>query len=343
VPSEGPISYDDLADMIGGQLGVFDVPCPECGPKCRHAYNRKRPVLRVWGEDDGFISYHCERCKVGGWAKVDAGAAAKPRAYKNAPKRIDTDTADREQLANMLWDRAKPIAGSPAETYLRSRKCFVDSPSLRFLPAKGEHAPSMIARFGTGKITGVHLTKLRDDGQGKAGTDKDKIMLGPSQGQFIMVHDNAESEALIITEGIEDAASFAAVMGWSAWAAGSAGRIANIVGQAGRFNRLLLAVDNDLRGLGVHYENAWLKVFEAALAIRPDLISINISRQFKGAIFDKTDANAVLRTFGADTLANVVERALLQDDFRRRRISLGAYQRALANIKLPDQDQLVGR
>jgi hypothetical protein len=339
MPSEGPISYDDLADLIGGQLGVFDVPCPECGPKCRHASNRKRPVLRVWGEDDGFISYHCERCKVGGWAKVDAGAAAKPREYKNAPKRIDTGTADREQLANMLWDRAKPIAGSPAETYLRSRKCFVDSPSLRFLPAKGEHAPSMIARFGTDKITGVHLTKLRGDGQGKAGTEKDKIMLGPSQGQFIMVHDNAESEALIITEGIEDAASFAAVMGWSAWAAGSAGRIANIVGQAGRFGRLLLAVDHDYKG--VHYEkDGGYKALEQAQVIRPDLIQINISHQFNGV---KTDANAVLIKFGADTLSHMVERAMLQDDFRRRMISYGAYQRGLANIKLPDQDQLVGR
>jgi hypothetical protein len=341
MPSEGPLSYDDLADLIGGQSGVFDVACPECGPKCRHTYNRKRTVLRVWAEDDGFITYNCERCKIGGWARPDAGGTAAPRERTAAaPKRVDTDTAEREELVRSLWGRAAPIAGTLGETYLRSRKCFVDSPALRFLPAKGDYLPSMIARFGTGKITGVHLTKLASDGHGKAGTDKDKIMLGSSQGQAILVHDSTDRDELVITEGIEDAASYALVMGWSSWAAGSSGRIPSIVEQAGRFGRLFLAVDNDFRG--VNYEiDGGLKALEKARAIRPDLTPINIARQFKG-VLEKLDANKVVMRYGPEVLAMCVERAMIQDDFARGRMSFGAYQRALERITRPDQGPAVG-
>jgi hypothetical protein len=51
----------------------------------------------------------------------------------------------------------------------------------------------MITRFGgVGPVTGIHLTRLRADGTGKADVEKPKIMLGPSQGEPIIVHDNPE-------------------------------------------------------------------------------------------------------------------------------------------------------
>lgn len=110
------------------------------------------------------------------------------------------------------------------------RPCLIDAAALRFMPARGDHPPAMISRFGdAARPTGVHLTKIKPDGSGKAGTDKDKIMIGASQGQPIIVADNPDREELIIAEGIEDAASLALVTGWSAWAAGSAGRIAHVV------------------------------------------------------------------------------------------------------------------
>jgi hypothetical protein len=50
----------------------------------------------------------------------------------------------------------------------------------------------MITRFGgVGQVTGVRLTRLRADGTGKADVEKPEIMLGPSQGEPIIVQDNS--------------------------------------------------------------------------------------------------------------------------------------------------------
>jgi hypothetical protein len=75
------------------------------------------------------------------------------------------------------------------------------------------------------KITGIHITKLSPDGSGKAGTNKDKIMLGPSMGQPIVLAPCNDLSGLVITEGIEDALTAHEVSGRGAWAAGSAGRL----------------------------------------------------------------------------------------------------------------------
>jgi hypothetical protein len=44
----------------------------------------------------------------------------------------------------------------------------------------------MIARFDFGDVTGIHLTKLKPDGSGKPGAEKDKLMIGPSRGQPVI-------------------------------------------------------------------------------------------------------------------------------------------------------------
>ena len=174
----------------------------------------------------------------------------------------------------------------------------------------------MIARFGfREQPTGVHLTKLKPDGSGKAGTEKDKIMIGPSQGQPIIVADNLDREELLIAEGIEDAATLAHVMGWSAWAAGSAGRLAHVVTVARRAQRVYLAVDNDKAGR---------RALDASRAIRPDLIPINLST----VLAPKTDANAAHREFGADTIIAAIEWCEAQARFKRGEICFEAMQRA---------------
>jgi hypothetical protein len=82
----------------------------------------------------------------------------------------------------------------------------------------------MITRLGgAGPVTGIHLTRLRADGTGKADVEKPKIMLGPSQGEPIIVHDNPERLDLFIGEEMEDAASIAVATGSTCWAAGISG------------------------------------------------------------------------------------------------------------------------
>ena len=69
--------------------------------------------------------------------------------------------------------------------------------TLSFLaPTKPEHHPALIAAFGipdeiepgvleqleVEQVRGVHLTLLKPDGSGKADTEPQKIMVGPSEG-----------------------------------------------------------------------------------------------------------------------------------------------------------------
>jgi len=307
------ISLSELHELTAGVTGVVDVACPLCGPACRSPANRKRKVLRIW--DDGeFVTYKCARCDTAGWAKEQGAQRSVPRPRSVVEAK---DDSDRRELAQFLWSRSGESTGSLAETYLRSRRCLVPSPALRFLPARGEHPPAMIARFGSGPITGIHLTKLAADGTGKAGTDKDKIMIGPSTGQPIVVADHPEHDALLVAEGIEDAASLAIATGWSAWAAGSAGRIASVVAAAGHFERVFVAVDADRAGR---------MALERCRTVRSDVIPLRFDRTLPGA----PDANRALIAYGPDALLASIEWCEAQARYSRSEIGFHAMQAAIA-------------
>jgi hypothetical protein len=114
-----------------------------------------------------------------------------------------------------------------------------------YLPPRGKHGPAMIAAFGAAhepepgviaiadtSVTGIHLTRLREDGAGKAGSDHDKIMIGSSAGSPIVLAPPNDLLGLAIAEGIEDALSAHAATGLGAWAAGCASRLpalANVI------------------------------------------------------------------------------------------------------------------
>jgi hypothetical protein len=155
----------------------------------------------------------------------------------------------------------------------------------------------------------VHLTKLAADGTGKAGTDKDKIMLGPSNGQPIVVADNPEHGELLIAEGIEDALSLALVTGWTAWAAGSASRIASVLPAATAFERIYIAVDDD--AAGTHALARGRPVCREVIPLR---IAKALGRR------DRLDANKCLIAFGADALILAIEWAEAQDALARKRV-----------------------
>lgn len=304
----------ELLDRMSGHKAVADAACPACGPDCKSPANQRRKVLRIWNDGE-FITYKCARCDAAGYAKPAGSIGTRPstQPVSNAPPE-----KDKSELAAYLWGQSAPLAGTVGEAYLASRGCLIQSDALRFLPARGEHPPAMIARFGgAGKPTGVHLTKLKPDGSGKAGTEKDKIMIGPSQGQPIVVVDNPEREELIIAEGIEDAATLAVVMGWSAWAAGSAGRLSHIVAIADASHRIYLAVDDDLAGR---------RALQASRALRPDIVPINLSKVLSHKA--KTDANAALREFGADVIIASIEWCDAQARFAQGEICFEAMMRA---------------
>lgn len=308
-------TLDELRDLTGGAVGITDVACPLCGPQARHRHNRIRKVFRVWDEGEDFVTYCCQRCGESGYARGNGGATAKKKPPCPAPASAAAKTDEEKlELVRNLWMWSGNAKGTLAETYLRSRHCWVESEAIRYLPPRGRHGPTMIARFGDGpSLTGIHMTRLAPDGNGKAGTDKDKIMLGPSKGQPIIVHDNVERGELIVAEGIEDAASWALATGWSAWAAGSAGRVAAVLAKAERFDSIYLSLD---------FDNAGFKALEEAKTARPDLVVIEVARLMASG---EDDANKIMIKHGSDAMLDLILRA----QYKSGRISFRQLQREL--------------
>jgi Toprim domain len=235
------LSFSALSQFVGGQVGVQDVPCPVCGPDRRSAINRRRKVLRVWRPTPSFASYHCARCGLDGHARQVGTPAPEPAALARArasAAQFAAATAEAKcEKARWLWRRRQPIEGTVAEKYLRECRRYAGQlpATLGFLPARSDFAPAMIAAFGmpdevepnvlsisAAGVMGVHLTRLKIDGSGKAGTENDKFMIGAPSGAPMVLAAAGDMAGMAITEGIEDALSVHEATGLGAWAAGSA-------------------------------------------------------------------------------------------------------------------------
>jgi hypothetical protein len=238
------LTLAEIDALTGDCIGTFDAPCPLCGPFRHSLVNRRRPVLRVWQVEPGFATYHCARCGEKGYAHDGRGAKPDPvkviSARQETAQRERVTTDQRLGKALWLWSLSEPLAGSPAERYVRDVRGYHGTlpATLGFLPARGDHPPAMIAAFGLAKeiepgaiaipeaeIRGVHLTRLKVDGSAKAGTDRDKIMIGFSAGSPIVLAPPNDLLGLNIAEGIEDTLSAHEATGLGAWAAGCASRL----------------------------------------------------------------------------------------------------------------------
>ena len=241
------IGLDVIDQLTGGRLGKFDVPCPECSNLRSTARSRRLPVLRIWRIEEGFAGYHCAHCGEKGHARdrnskpLDSEKLAKARIEAAEQDRIYK--MERLHKALWLWTTAIPIGDAfpptIAETYLCNRGYNGRiQDTVRFLPARGEYAPAMIAAFGiptevepgticiaADAITGVHLTRLLPDGSGRERGDKAKIMIGHSMGSPIVLAPPNDLLGLAIAEGIEDALTVHQATGLGAWAAGAATRM----------------------------------------------------------------------------------------------------------------------
>lgn len=312
--NEGRLDLDMLRSMSGG-YAVRDVACPFCGPKRKAPSNRTRKVLRVWNDGQGFYTFHCERCGESGFAKDNTVVSR--RGERSAPRPAAPPEPDKSELARFLLERSAPAEGTPVERYLRSRGCWVPVPAIRFLPPRDDLPPTMITRFGfpDDQVTGVHLTRLAPDGSGKAGTDKDKLMIGPSKGQPIVIADNPESTDLAVAEGIEDAASIALAMpGFTVWAAGAGGRIAALMELARGFERVVIAHDRDHAGERAlnGYRRQDGTFVPGVLTLRPDAVPLDFGLH----INSDSDANKIVRERGIDALRGIIEHALWREGQR---------------------------
>jgi Toprim domain len=269
--SAAALSFDQGRDLTGGKFGALDVPCPMCGPQRHSAANQRRKTLRLWCSDPEFISFHCVRCEQRGW--VSARGTARPpvksvdalKILADIQQRDNDEARERLKVAMRLWRRRVSIDGSPAESYLREARGYSGRlpATLGFLPASGDYAPAMIAAFGMASetlpgeividdaaIRGVHLTSLKPDGSGKAGSDRDKIMIGKSVGWPVVLAPINDGLGLAITEGIEDGLSLHEATGLGSWAAGSASRLPALVDRIPSYvEAVTIAADDDDVGL----------------------------------------------------------------------------------------------
>jgi len=245
--TNGPFTFDQLVGLIGGRLR-HDVACPLCGPvPGRTKTNRDRRVLRIWHPEPGFVTFHCERCGISGYA-IDGGRAPVSRAVLEETRRKAEafereHAAKRLELARWLWRSRRPIAGTIAERYLREARripaAFALPGTLGFLPARDNYPPALIAAFGipaepepgvlvipNTAVAGVHLTRLLPDGSGKdERRGPAKIMIARSKGWPLVLAPPNDSGGLGIVEGIEEGLTLSAATGLGLWVAGSASRL----------------------------------------------------------------------------------------------------------------------
>lgn len=116
---------------------------------------------------------------------------------------VERDDAGRTAYAIQIWERAKPLRGTPAEAYLEGRGLIVGGAvtALRFhpeVPFRNETAPAMLAAMtdaASGEFTGIHRTRLNP---------KFKAMLGRAKGAVVRLTDDVDlSDGLAVCEGIE--------------------------------------------------------------------------------------------------------------------------------------------
>lgn len=224
-------------------------PCPQCdrGPK--------DTALAITTDERGTVCF-CHRCSY-----VSHDPAAQP-LRPAAPTPIAYGTVDWSVTAERIWRRTQPLRGSIGAVYLEHRGCRLppaDS-DLRFLPAADGFPPSLcglITDAVTGRKMSLHFTRLATDGRGKAGTDRDKLLLKGHRkrsGVIRLWPDEAITTGIAIAEGIETALGAAHIF-TPVWSMIDCGNLAAFPVLAG-IQSLVIFADHDTAGIGAARECA---------------------------------------------------------------------------------------
>jgi hypothetical protein len=269
-----------LARSLGGEIvgtGRILAPGPGHSPS-----DRSMSVLIADTAPDGFVvssfagddwrecrDHVLERL---GHKSVYGRSRSSPAVRQIDPdgRREHDDCDQHQRLAANLWDQARPIGGTVAETYLTGRGLAalpeaLDGYALRFVErcpfrlATGDtvYPPAMVAAMvdvRTSALVGIHRTALAADGSGKAaiaGLGNPKKMLGRAGGACIKLSaDEDVTQGLHIAEGIETALACIEMGFRPMWVALSAGGIANFPVLPG-IEALTIFADNDTNDAGL--------------------------------------------------------------------------------------------
>jgi hypothetical protein len=214
--------YGDLLDIIEARTGIMRFP--DLLAEARAHLGRPQPVL------------------------PDSPGRRKEKAPGGTPA-----------AAARLFAASVPVAGTLADTYLRSRGITrsVSRSALRFHPrcfhreegqTRSIPRPALIAAVtdGAGALQGVHRTWLAPDGKDKASVETQRRAMGHLLGNSVRL--TAHDDILVLGEGIETMLSVhEAAPGLPVWAALSAGHLGAVLLPEG-LQRLYIAVDRDPAG-----------------------------------------------------------------------------------------------
>ncbi len=204
------------------------------------------------------------------WAKDWLGLGDGSRAPLRPPLQPQHNETPRQDnpngaLALAIWDKSQPATGTPVEKYLRHRGINIPvPPSIRYNPGvkytqSGLLLPCMVAAVQAPdrSIVAIHRTFIRDDGQGKAGVAKSKMMLGSINGGCVrLAHAGPK---MVIAEGLETSLSILEATGLPIWAALSASYFMGLVLPALPLAaEVVIAADHDEAGLKAAEEAAAL-------------------------------------------------------------------------------------
>jgi len=260
------LDFEEIRSAVLRSKHGKRIECPFCD-KGRSKANQGKPVFRVWLQPD-FLSYSCAHCGEHGYLHpknnlpIPIEKIAEMR--RESERKAEEHRKERLGKARWLWRMSRPIEGSIAERYLRNRAITVPLPAtLRFLPAKGEFPPAMIAAFGLprepepGKleiaesdVAAVQLTRLKPDGSGKADVEPAKMCIGTSPGIPIVLAPPNDALAIAIAEGIENALSAHQLLGVGAMAAAGAKKLEALAASVPAYIETVhILADHDADGL----------------------------------------------------------------------------------------------
>lgn len=247
----------EVARLLGGRREGAGFLCPCPVPTHGKRRGDLRPSLGVSDGREGLV-FHCfAGCRPRDIFRALNNLA--PALETIAQKRMSLPRTQKpnrttSELARKLWRSAAPVAGTPAEIYLRSRR-FVSLPpaTIRFLPSyrydRDRRFPCMIAavQAPSRQLVAVQLTFLDPTGRSKADVPCPRRVIGPL-GEGLLRTAPAASH-IGLAEGFESAWGASLLHeGMPVWATLGAERL-SIVTLPPIVSRVTIFADHDAAGL----------------------------------------------------------------------------------------------
>ena len=183
-------------------------------------------------------------------------APREPSSVRQDRRSVECDTV---ALARKIWAASRPIAGTPAEAYLRARKITadLDDAPLRYHPAllyrdsldsPPQRLPALVAAVtdNSGEVTGIHRTFLDPTRKDKARVSSPRRSLGAILGNGVRF--GKIDEVVVVGEGIETVLSIKSALPEFPMVAALSAAHLTAWGFPSGLRRFIIACDNDETG-----------------------------------------------------------------------------------------------